>query len=298
MKKFVLSDASVNSHGFRLDMEKIKLDRFKANPVMLYNHWDLVGKWDQIELKDGRLTAVPVFMDDENETLAIQTKKRVDNGFLKGASLGIQILEVHESAGEPPVVIAEVMEASIVDVPSNANALALYDKAGKRLEGDAYRLALDKITRKEINIKNHNMELSQNTKQMLGLSGKAGWPEIESAIQNLSAERDQLKQQLQTMKQKQVNELLDAAIADGRLKADLRDQYARLADQDFDLFTQTLKSLPKTAKLPPAQRQPKDDARLSGRENWSFDDWRKKDPAGLLSIKKTDPELYQKIVNL
>ncbi len=298
-KRFVLSDGSVNSHGFRLDMEKIQLERFRSNPVMLYNHYDLIGKWTDISLEDGVLTAIPDFMDDKDEPVALKVKKRVSNGYLKGASLGIRILEVREQSGEPPVVTAEVLEASIVDIPANANALALYDESGKRLEGEAYRLALKTISKPKTTIKhyNNNMELNKDTLSKLGLGANPGIEAIDAAIKELVAEKELLQKELQDLKQKQINDLLDTAIREGRLQAGLKEKYAKLAEKDFELFAETLKSLPKASKLPEVEPVEKGDARLSGREDWTFNDWRKKDPSGLLHIKKTDTELYQKILN-
>ena len=108
MKTFILSDNSKNSYGFRLDMTKLQLGRFKSNPVMLYNHGQLIGKWDNIKVEDGKLSAEPTFMEGEDEKLSLQTKKRVEDGFLKGASLGLNIISVLHTEGEAPLVEAEV----------------------------------------------------------------------------------------------------------------------------------------------------------------------------------------------
>ena len=64
-KIFVLSDGSVNSYGFRVDMEKLNLSRFKKNPVMLYNHYEVIGRWKGIKIEDGKLLASPVFTKSE-----------------------------------------------------------------------------------------------------------------------------------------------------------------------------------------------------------------------------------------
>ena len=84
-KTFVLSDGSKNSYGFAIDMAKLDLERFRANPVMLYNHGQLVGKWENLELKDGKLTGTPVFMSDESEEHALKIQNRVEKGFVNGA---------------------------------------------------------------------------------------------------------------------------------------------------------------------------------------------------------------------
>ena len=61
---FVLSDGRiVNNHGFRIDLRGVNLDRFKANPVMLYQHdiERIIGRWDNIRVEDNRLMADAVF---------------------------------------------------------------------------------------------------------------------------------------------------------------------------------------------------------------------------------------------
>ncbi len=297
---FVLSDGSVNSYGFRLDMDKIDTERFRSNPVMLYNHYELIGKWTDIELKDGILKAKPQFLEGEGEELAAKIRRRVEKGFLKGASLGIRILSTGRRSGEPPVVTAEVMEASIVDIPSNKNALALYDEAGNRLEGEAFELALQRIGKPISKPNSQNMELtfSKDTLQRLGLQPGADMQAVERAIELLAAERDQLLKQLEEIKQRQIDELLQAAIEDGRIDASTKEDFQRLGQTDFELFKKTLSGLPKAQKLPGAHPVPPvKHPLMAGREDWTFADWRKKDTPGLLRIKREAPDVYQEIIN-
>ena len=67
-KTFILSDsASLNSHGFKIDLAGLKLDRFKLNPVMLYNHdrSTTIGKWTNLRIEDGKLMADAEFDTDD-----------------------------------------------------------------------------------------------------------------------------------------------------------------------------------------------------------------------------------------
>jgi len=128
MKQFILSDEGVDSHGFIVKTDGIKLDRFNANPVLLADHKrgvaNVIGKWENIQKVDNKLIATPLF--DENDEFAMKVKSKVDSGFLKGVSVGITILgySLPENVGDPIVITScEISEASIVDIPSNANAL-------------------------------------------------------------------------------------------------------------------------------------------------------------------------------
>ena len=51
--------ASINSYGFRIDLDGMDLTRFRANPVMLYGHESeqLIGRWENIHIEEGRLLA-------------------------------------------------------------------------------------------------------------------------------------------------------------------------------------------------------------------------------------------------
>lgn len=131
---FVLNDEDkVNSYGFRIRNTGIDLSRFRSNPVILEDHFDhskdVIGRWNDIQLSGTTLTAVPEFdMDDPD---AAKVAGKVDRGFVKGASMGIlfnpQDMQ-YESDGTMVLNKCELIEASIVAIPSNANALRLYQK--------------------------------------------------------------------------------------------------------------------------------------------------------------------------
>ena len=111
---FIISDESVNADGFVIQTKGIRTERFKKNPVMLYMHArekGVIGRWDNIRTEGSQLIADAVF--DENNPLGKEVKERVDGGFLRSASIGLSVLEV-----------------SIVDIPSNRNAVKLFDKRG------------------------------------------------------------------------------------------------------------------------------------------------------------------------
>ena len=295
-KRFILSDASVNSYGFSIDMEKLDVSRFEKNPVMLYNHYQLIGRWKDIKLENGQLTAVPEFMDDADEETALKVKRRVEKGFLKGASLGIQILESEKIGNNPPKVVAEVMEASIVDIPSNKNAIALYDKDGQKLEGDTFKLALQSISKPQS--KSDTMtkiKLSATVSQKTGLPAELDLSAVEQKLTELADANSVMEEKLKALEEEKINALIDSALSDGRITADKKDDFKKLAQTDYDLAKATIEALPKAEKL--AGKEKPTATMSDDRSNWTFADWRKKDTAGLLRIKAEDPERYQQIIN-
>lgn len=294
MREFVLSDGSVNSYGFRIDMGKLHLERFKNNPVMLYNHGELVGKWTGIREEGGKLIATPEFMDGEGEDLAAKVKKRVEQGFVKGASLGIHILAVtHYEDGKPPLVEAEVLETSVCDIPSNANALTLYDDDGNKLDADAVHLALKPTSAKQT--KTPEMKFSKETLKALNLPQGAEQADIENAIAQLAADNKVLSDKLEAESANRAASLVDGAIAEGRITANKKEAFLQLAKDNYDLCKTTLESIPGRKALAGKEKRGGESAD-GDRSEWTFEDWRKKDTPGLLDIKADDPDQYARIL--
>ena len=291
---FVLTDGSENSHGFCIDMASLKLDRFKANPVMLYNHGELVGRWENLRVEEGRLLGTPVYMEDADETLAIKIKKRVENGFVKGASVGIHILGTREQKGGALLVTAEVFECSLCDIPSNQNAIVLYDKEGVKLKGQALSLALQEIRNKKLRTKNNDMKLNEASCRMLGIEADASVEDINRAIVALKQKGEALQGKLDEIEKQKVKTLIEKGLAEGRFMADKRESFEKLAHNDYELAEQAIASLPGKETL--AGMELSSAASGEDRSNWRFDDWRKKDLAGLLAIKAKEPEKYAELI--
>lgn len=148
-KRVILSDSSLNRYGFRVLTAGLLLEAFLKNPVMLYGHfrdegspmwcdYKPIGYWDDIKVEGDELSAIPVFdkVDDLSKTIAA----KYEAGTLRAASIGIRILATSSEKEyllpgqtRETVVKAEVMEASIVDIPANSNAVRLYDRSSSVL---------------------------------------------------------------------------------------------------------------------------------------------------------------------
>jgi HK97 family phage prohead protease len=153
-KRFVLSDGnSINSNGYRIDVNGLDLNRFKSNPVMLYEHDSkrVIGRWADIKREDQKLTAIPEFDTEDTEVLSIAGK--VERGFLNGVSVGIIVKEVREIDGIPAVTKSELFEASIVSVPADACAVRLYNENMESLTADRLKLSITRQKRVENDFK-------------------------------------------------------------------------------------------------------------------------------------------------
>lgn len=130
---FIVSDESVNSYGMVILTAGIDTSRFEQNPVMLYMHEraTIVGRWENIRKEDNKLLADAVF--DDSTPLGVQVKKQVEKGFLRAASIGVEIVERKTINKVDTVTKCILNEISIVDVPANENALKLYRRNGRNV---------------------------------------------------------------------------------------------------------------------------------------------------------------------
>lgn len=162
---FVLTDESIDAHSERVLVKGVNLSRFNSNPVMLYNHMRStpgffgesatsdtilpIGRWKNVQKDDDRIVA-EAWIDME-DPFAAKIGKKIENGILNAVSIGFRALAVSDAEedkvqGQKGVTItkAELMEASIVDVPANPNATVLskvlvrkdFEGGAKEVEGE------------------------------------------------------------------------------------------------------------------------------------------------------------------
>ena len=96
---------------------------------------NVIGRWENIRKENNKLLADAVF--DDSTELGAQVKKQVEGGFLRAVSIGIDGIEKDILNGVETVVKSRLFEASIVDIPSNSNAVKLMHRSG----GYVYRLS-------------------------------------------------------------------------------------------------------------------------------------------------------------
>lgn len=252
-----------NSYGFYVDTAGIDLkQRFEANPVCLNNHSNdtkaVLGIWIDIEVKDGKLFMRPDF--DTNDPEGKEVVRKVLAGKLKGCSLGI-LFDPKDMVNENGKIILKkcvLFEVSIVAIPSNGNALALFTMDGEQLtEQEIKSLCLSLNTAKPFNNDKTmkkltaHLQLSENASEDAIMeavkAGEAKLTASETKYTELKARYDTLEN---TVKENQKNELeaeLALAVKDGRIDEASKAPILELA---HDRAMKLLKSLPirKTVK--------------------------------------------------
>ena len=215
MPRFILNDEKqTNSYGFKIKTEGINLKRFKANPVMLDGHSNMnlsvIGKWKDIRKEDGKLSAETEFDTDDANANIIESK--VKKGIIKGASMGVSFHREDMSYENGELVLnhCELYEASIVAIPSNANALRLTMDGEELNEMEIKSLCLS-IAQNSEDFKPNKfntimkIRLSQLAFLALGFEAKtqeASQEQIDTAVLKLQQERDALKSQLALSEEK------------------------------------------------------------------------------------------------
>lgn len=297
--KFIVNDESVkNSHGFRVLNAGIDFSRFKDNPVMLLQHDQnrIIGRWKNWEIKGSQLIMECEF--DEKDELALQTKGKVDRGFLKGTSMGIHITRMEYATEDENDLVAtacEMCETSLASVPSNRGAICLYDGDMSVLSNNDIVTLCGKVGKSDndkLNNKENNMEkmtLTVAALTALGLQQDATNVAISAAIVELQQRCNSAVTELQQHKEGVATAMVDKAFNEGRITADTKEAFLSLAKTNFDLAKKTLDALPVPKSLSAQITNSGDSGKgKDNRDAWTYKDWAKKDPEGLAQLKLND----------
>lgn len=257
-KRVRLTDDSLNSYGSRVLTGGVDVKQYERNPVLLYMHerGKVIGYMKDIEVKDGEITAEPVF--DEATELSCQCKKQWEVGSLRMVSIGIDILETSEDAehlvpGQTSATItrSRIFEVSVVDIGANDNAIVL--------RRDGKQITLGKDTENPLPLLNNLNNKPNFPMELKTIARQLGMPETadESAVlaridtlrkqeeenRTLLAEKEQTQQRL-------ISEAVDKAIGERRFSSARRQHFLDLGKKvGLELLKTTLEAMAPVAKL-------------------------------------------------
>jgi len=144
-----ISDESVDGHGSIIKLDAWDLKRFRANPIVLFAHDSQglpIGRSKKIWKEGGKLMSRTEFAGAEQGHQFAETAfNLVKDGFLKAWSVGfwpkereprkdLNDDEKHQLWDPFVYTKVELMEYSLVPVPSNPNALLEDETAGRSFE--------------------------------------------------------------------------------------------------------------------------------------------------------------------
>ena len=304
---FVLNDETKkNSHGFRLLNAGAVLDRFNDNPVMLDSHdmKSVIGRWDNLRFDGTKMLASPVF--DVDDEIGKKIAGKVDRGFLKAASLGIYILDakyIETLEGEAELVVTkyEILEASVLGVPSNSGAIAFYAENGVQLSAETVLSTVQNLaapTKPQTINPTQIMEkiiLSAEAATALGVAVEhAEMTAINAAVTTLAARATEAENKLTNFNKERATTMVELAIAEGRLEATRRESFTNLAIADFKQATEIIGALPAKKEMGANLRTGETGVHTE-RANWDYMKWAKEDPNGLAELQAKQPQEFNKL---
>lgn len=309
--KFILNDETkINQYGFRVLNMGLNLDRFRDNPVVLDEHyastWNVVGRCEDIQIEGHLLTAYVVF-DMENE-YAAQLAGKVERGFVKGCSLGLNPYSMDNFIVAPDgtydLTKSEVLELSIVAIPNNANAIKLYAnsqesiKAFTETEVSQILLMASDVSNFNLNNSMKKITLTLSAVSALGLPGNTLEHDelaVNEKIVLLKADLDNANEKIKGLEQLEADKkarlsaaTVDADIKAGKIDATKRADYLKLHAEFPDLYKSTVTDAPVKSNLGAQVSNP---ANLSAVK--SMDDFEKLDLSAQLDFKNNFPNEYQ-----
>lgn len=251
-KEVIISTSGLNCYGGRVLTSGIDLTQFQKNPLLLWMHrrsFDRdampIGRIDNLRTDGDRLIGTPVF--DQNDEFAKKIESKWENGFLRMASAGIEIIETsdapeHLLQGQTRRTITRcrLEEVSIVDMGGNDEALQLYDRSGKVLklaageDNDALPLLVPEKKDdpsgtapdgKDNNQTNKSTQsMNKEILQLLGLSETATEQEAVGALRLLKEKADKVE----TLQLASITAVVDGAIAEKRITADKKEHFVNI----------------------------------------------------------------------
>lgn len=183
---FILSTEDIDRDGDIILADGWRLDNFIKNPIALWqhDHKQPIGKWSNFRIEGKRLIAD---LKLAGTNLALMAKQLIDEGILKAVSVGFSVKEGDYEYRDPEkpyggylIKSAELLEASLVSVPANQNALMI----GKALNLSAADLAVVFDAPPESFGKSADSALMDRVKGLLGKSADTLTPKPTSDIED------------------------------------------------------------------------------------------------------------------
>lgn len=251
-KEVIISTSGLNCYGGRVLTSGIDLTQFQKNPLLLWMHrrsFDRdampIGRIDNLRTDGDRLIGTPVF--DQNDEFAKKIESKWENGFLRMASAGIEIIETsdapeHLLQGQTRRTITRcrLEEVSIVDMGGNDEALQLYDRSGKVLklaageDNDALPLLAPEKKddpsgtapdgKDNNQTKKSTQSMNKEILQLLGLPETATEQEAVGALRLLKEKADKVE----TLQLASITAVVDGAIAEKRITADKKEHFVNI----------------------------------------------------------------------
>lgn len=262
-----------------------------------------IGRWTKLRVEDGALYGTPEF--DEEDEEAMKVKGKVERGFLKAVSIGIDVLEFREDVEEdrvmPTVSKSSLYEVSFCDIGANRNAVKLY-KNGELLNLNAGGCMEHLNKFKQYQNKKSSMK---KIALLLALAETASETLVAEKVQELidnntalKKERDDLQDKVVSLTQKHqedlANSLVESGISSGKIRAAEKETYLRLAKADFEGTKTLIEGMKPYKSLASGLGREGNEDKYKG---WDFKRFQREAPHELARLRSEDPDRYNELFN-
>ncbi len=298
-----LTNDSLNSYGTRILTDGLDIEQYNRNPVLLWMHQrgQVIGTLTDIQKEHGEITAQLNF--DEASELSQRCKKQWEFGSLRMVSVGIDILEWSDDPnlaveGQTMATItkSKLTEVSVVDIGANDDAIRL-NYQGQQLNLSAGGACPLPSLYNQSNQPQSTYPTEMDTKVLalkLGLPEGADETAIYAKIDEIkatSAEVETLRAEKEAVIQREVEALVDGAVAEKKIELKMRDHFLQLGKSvGADNLRTTLQAMSPREKLSATLNssgqavQPKTYAKLSDVPSEE-----------LMQLRESDPDRYKQL---
>lgn len=293
----------INDRGYNILNAGLDRQRYDRNPVLFYQHdrERVIGRCTNLRIEGGRL--IGSFEFDEEDPVALEVKRKVDGGFLHGVSPGLYIKDMEMLEERWSVTNWELIEVSIVTIPSNMGAVKLYGADGAELSAEEATRHIESLcalpTDNTTNQSNTMSKITPTPETTIALSAaaytalkldpNASIDALNKAIVALSAECDTLRTALETTRTAQRDALISEALTAGKITESNKQRFVELYDKDVQLCASILAEMPAPQSLS-AQLRRTPSSSTAERFAGSWDDLDR--DGKLADLKATDRELF------
>ena len=298
-----LTNDSLNSYGTRVLTDGLDIEQYNRNPVLLWMHQrgQVIGTLTDIQKEHGEITAQLNF--DEASELSQRCKKQWEFGSLRMVSVGIDILAWSDDPnlaveGQTMATItkSKLTEVSVVDIGANDDAIRL-NYQGQQLNLSAGGACPLPSLYNQSNQPQSTYPTEMDTKVLalkLGLPEGADETAIYAKIDEIKAtstEVETLRAEKEAVIQREVEALVDGAVAEKKIELKMRDHFLQLGKSvgAYNLRT-TLQAMSPREKLSATLNssgqavQPKTYAKLSDVPSEE-----------LMQLRESDPDRYKQL---
>lgn len=301
---FVISDESLNSYGFRLLSGGCDLSAFLRNPVMFYNHLGYdrppIGRWENVRIEGDKILGDPVF--DMSDPFAAEIARKVEEHYISAASVGAEIIEsssldMVEGQTEPTVTRWRLFEVSIVNLPANADAVAIYNDRGSRLKGEEVLRAVRLSAGNPDLITPTTNDMNKELITLLSLPDTADDKDVTEVVAGMQEELTTLRREKEEREaadkarlRKHFEEVLSSAITSGAVSKAQEEIYKSLYLKASEETITALEAMPRPRSVASAVESAVTTSRDKSLASLSWDEL---DRSGRLAeLRSTDPDAY------